>query len=47
MLKHFFQSRASTSVLAWAAGRRVLLLLPVLAVLWLAVLWANVEVAPL
>lgn len=35
------------SVLAWSAWRRVALVLPVLALLWLAVVWASVEGAPL
>jgi hypothetical protein len=35
------------SVLAWPAWLRVLTLLPALVLLWLAVLWASVEVVPL
>ncbi len=35
------------SVLAWPAWLRVLAVLPVLTLLWLAVLWASVEAAPL
>jgi hypothetical protein len=46
MLKRFPRSKPSTSVLAWSAWRRMLLLLPVLTALWLAVLWATVEVVP-
>jgi hypothetical protein len=34
------------SVLAWPAWLRVLALLPAVALLWLAVLWANLEAAP-
>lgn len=34
------------SVLAWPAWLRVLSVLPVLLLLWLAVAWASVEVAP-
>ena len=35
------------SVLAWPAWLRVLAVLPVLVLLWLAVLWATLEAAPL
>jgi len=35
------------SVLAWPAWLRVLVVLPVLVLLWLAVWWASVEAAPL
>lgn len=35
------------SVLAWPAWLRVLAVLPALLILWLAVLWASVEAAPL
>jgi hypothetical protein len=35
------------SVLAWPAWLRVLAVLPALLLLWLAVGWANVTVAPL
>lgn len=35
------------SVLAWPAWLRVLAVLPALVLLWLAVLWASVEAAPL
>jgi len=35
------------SVLAWPAWLRVLAVLPALALLWGAVLWAGVEAAPL
>ncbi|MDO8718346.1 MAG: hypothetical protein Q7K20_05100 [Polaromonas sp.] len=34
------------SVLAWPAWLRVLAVLPALALLWLAVAWAQLEVAP-
>ena len=34
------------SVLAWPAWLRVLAVLPAVALLWLAVVWAQVEVAP-
>ena len=33
-------------VLAWPAWLRVLTLLPVVALLWLAVAWANMDIAP-
>ena len=35
------------SVLAWPAWLRVLVVLPALALLWLAVLWATMDVVPL
>jgi hypothetical protein len=35
------------SVLAWPAWLRLLVVLPALVLLWLAVLWASVEAAPL
>jgi hypothetical protein len=35
------------SVLAWPAWLRVLAVLPALVLLWLAVLWATLEAAPL
>lgn len=35
------------SVLAWPAWLRMLALVPTLVLLWLAVLWASVEAAPL
>ena len=38
-------SRAA-SVLAWPAWLRVLIVLPAVALLWLAVAWAQVEIAP-
>lgn len=36
----------SSSVLAWPAWLRVLAVLPAVALLWLAVAWAHIEVAP-
>lgn len=36
----------SGSVLGWPAWQRVLAVLPVLLLLWLAVLWASAEVQP-
>jgi hypothetical protein len=35
------------SVLAWPAWLRLLAVLPALALLWLAVLWASAEAVPL
>ena len=35
-----------TSVLGWPAWLRVLAVLPVIVLLWLAVAWASAEVAP-
>jgi hypothetical protein len=35
------------SVLAWPAWLRVLAVLPMLSLLWMAVLWATAEVVPL
>jgi hypothetical protein len=35
--------RATKGLLAWSAGQRVLAVLPVLALLWLAVAWAAQE----
>lgn len=37
----------SRSVLAWPAWLRVLVLLPVLVLLWLAVWWASMAAVPL
>jgi hypothetical protein len=34
------------STLSWAAWQRVLAVLPAIALLWLAVAWANAEIAP-
>ncbi len=46
----FFAARTARprlpSVLAWPAWLRVLAVLPVVALLWLAVAWAQLEVAP-
>jgi hypothetical protein len=39
-------SPQKNSVLAWPAWLRVLAVLPALALLWLAVAWANLEAAP-
>lgn len=39
-------ARARRSVLAWPAWLRVLAVLPAVALLWLAVAWASLEVAP-
>lgn len=39
-------ARARRSVLAWPAWLRVLAVLPAVALLWLAVLWASLEAAP-
>ena len=36
----------AASVLAWPAWLRVLAMLPAVALLWLAVAWAQVEAAP-
>ncbi len=44
-LSHFFTARAR-SVLACPAWLRVLAVLPAVALLWLAVAWANLEAAP-
>ena len=37
---------AGTSVLGWPAWLRLLAVLPVVALLWLGVAWAQLEVAP-
>jgi len=39
-------SAGGASVLAWPAWLRVLAVLPAVALLWLAVAWARLEVAP-
>ena len=39
-------SPGAASVLAWPAWLRVLAVLPAVALLWLAVVWARLEVAP-
>ena len=44
-LSHFFTA-STRSVLAWPAWLRVLAVLPAVALLWLAVAWANLEAAP-
>jgi hypothetical protein len=46
MFVPFFQKIFQRSVLAWPAWFRVLVLLPVVLLLWLAVGWANMDVAP-
>lgn len=43
---HLFNSLSSTSVLMWPAWLRLLAVLPALALLWLLVAWASVELAP-
>jgi hypothetical protein len=40
-----FFKRGSSSILAWPAWLRVLVVLPVLLILWCAVLWAHVDAA--
>lgn len=40
-------SRHGASVLAWPAWRRVAAVVPALGLLWLAVVWALSDVAPL
>ena len=42
---HFFSALAR-SVLAWPAWLRVLVVLPAVALLWLAVAWANLDAVP-
>jgi hypothetical protein len=37
----------TSSVLGWSATARLTLVVPALTLLWLAVWWANLEVAPL
>jgi hypothetical protein len=39
-------ARARRSLLAWPAWLRVLAVLPAVVLLWLAVAWASLEVAP-
>jgi len=46
MFTSFLQKTFQRSVLAWPAWLRVLTLLPVLVLLWLAVAWANMDIAP-
>ena len=41
-----FSSSSHRSILAWPAWLRLLAVLPLLVLLWLAVAWANVEAAP-
>lgn len=40
------QNLLQRSVLAWPAWLRVLAVAPAVALLWLAVAWANAEIAP-
>ena len=42
-----FRQALRNSVLAWPAWLRALAVTPLLALLWLGVLWASVEAAPL
>jgi hypothetical protein len=42
-----FTQALRSSVLAWPAWLRALAVAPLLALLWLGVVWARVEVAPL
>lgn len=42
-----FTQALHSSVLAWPAWLRLLAVVPPLALLWLGVLWAGLEVAPL
>jgi hypothetical protein len=42
---NFKTPHAAPSPLAWPAGLRVLAVLPVLVLLWLAVWWASLQVA--
>jgi hypothetical protein len=39
-------SPRGSSVLAWPAWLRMLTVLPAVALLWLAVAWAQIELAP-
>jgi len=45
--RHFRRSSPFPSVLAWSAAQRVLAVLPLLALVWLGVAWAQLEAAPL
>jgi hypothetical protein len=40
------RARVQRSLLAWPAWLRVLAVLPAVALLWLAVVWASLEAAP-
>lgn len=44
-IQHIAHRLRSTSVLSWSAGMRIAVLLPLLALLWLAVGWASWEAA--
>jgi hypothetical protein len=47
-LLHVFKTPTCfSSLLAWPAWLRIAVLLPLLALLWLAVGWATMEVVPL
>ena len=46
MKPHRFPVLRRVSVLAWPAWLRVLALLPAVALMWLAVAWAQLEAAP-
>ena len=46
MKPHRFPVLRRASVLAWPAWLRVLALLPAVALMWLAVAWAQLEAAP-
>jgi hypothetical protein len=45
--KHSHPLPFARSMLAWPAWLRVLAVMPMLALLWLAVLWASAEAVPL
>ena len=49
LLEHHAEAsmpRLANSVLGWPAWQRMLAVLPVVALLWLAVWWASAEVKP-
>lgn len=46
MAPHPTQTSTTGSVLAWPAWLRVLAVLPAVGLLWLAVVWAQLEAAP-
>ena len=39
--------KPAPGILAWSAWQRALAVLPALALLWLAVVWANIGAVPL
>lgn len=43
---HHTHKTPARSVLAWPAWLRVLAVLPAVGVLWLAVVWANLDTLP-